>query len=335
MTRTAKAKSQWGVCATTAAKIKPRTKVIRMDETDNTARVIKWALGVVGLIVLMFLIFGSFYIVGAGERGVLLTFGKPTEQPQEPGLHFKIPVVQSVVLINTQTQKYETDASAASSDLQIVATKVAVNYKVNADAVVTLYKEVGAGFETKIIQPATQESVKASTAQFTAEQLITRRDNVKQIIDDTLRERLIKYGIVMETTSITDFDFSAQFNAAIENKVTMEQNSLTEQRRLEMIQFQAQQAIAAANGTAQSVILKANADAEARLVVATAEAKALELQNKQVTEGVLQLRSIEVQKEYAQRWNGQLPQTILGGNAIPLLNMQLSPMQSTNTSLFR
>ena len=300
-----------------------------MEETYMINKLIKWGISTVAIIIIVSLAFGSFYIVEAGERGVLLTLGKPNEVPMESGLHFKIPIVQRVVFVNVQTQKYETDASAASSDLQIVSTKVAVNYRVQPSQVVEIYKNVGIGFEDKIIQPATQESVKASTALFTAEELITKRDLVKQKTDDSLRERLAKYGIDMETTSLTDFDFSKQFNDAIESKVTAEQNALTEKNRLAMIEFQAQQAIASANGTAQSIILKANAEAEAKLVVATAEAKALELQNKQVTEGVLQLRSIEVQKEYAQRWNGQLPTTILGSGTIPLLNIPLSQVQST------
>jgi regulator of protease activity HflC (stomatin/prohibitin superfamily) len=252
----------------------------------------------------------------------LLTFGNPNENAIAEGLHFKVPFAQSVVYMDIQTQKYNADASAASKDLQTVSTKIAVNYHLTEN-VVSLYREIGLDYESKIIQPAVQEVVKASTSQFTAEELITKRKLVKQKIDENLKARLDTRGIIMETTSITNFDFSAQFNAAIEAKVTAEQNALTEKNRLASIEYQAQQQVAQANGTAISTVLNAQAQADAKLAIAKAEAAALELQKNQITSQLLELRSIEVQKSYADKWNGQLPTTVLG-NQIPLLQFPSS-----------
>lgn len=277
-------------------------------------------LGFVGLVFLITL-FGSFYIVNAGERGILLTLGRPEPQARTEGIHFKYPIVQSVVYMDVKTQKYETSASSASKDLQIVQTNLAVNYHLSPDSVVNLYKEIGKDYREKVIQPAVQEVVKASTAKFTAEELITKRETVKQMIDDGLKERLNKRGMLMETTSITNFDFSQQFNAAIESKVTAEQNALTEKNRLVQIEYQAKQKIAEAEGTSQSAILQAEAEAKRKLLNAESEAKALEMQKNVVTTNLIELRRIEVQLKMAERWNGQLPMYNLGGNTLPILNV--------------
>lgn len=295
------------------------------NNKDNLEKNVKnYILGVIFGVIIFVAIFGSVYTVGAGERGIILTWGKPSDLEINSGLHFKIPIAQKVVKIDVQTQKYNTDASASSSDLQIVSTKIAVNYHLTVSDVVSLYKNIGVHYEDKVIQPAVQEIVKACTAKFTAEELITRRELVKECIDFGLKNRLFEKGINLETTSITNFDFSDQFNQAIETKVTAEQNALTEKNRLAQVEFVAMQKVAEANGTAQSIILRAEADARARLVVATAEAEALGLQRQQASDNVLELRRIEVQKSYADNWDGQLPTTVIGGSgAIPLLQLPM------------
>jgi len=120
----------------------------------------------------------------------------------------------------------------------------------------------------------------------------------------------------METTSITNFDFSAQFNQAIEAKVTAEQNALTEKNRLAMIEYQAQQKVAEANGTATATILNAQASAQSILLKATSDAEALRLQKEQVTPELIQLRM-------AEKWNGALPQYMFG-DSMPLLQLPVT-----------
>jgi regulator of protease activity HflC (stomatin/prohibitin superfamily) len=299
-------------------KKKSRRGVFDMDEENYVKTAMKIGFGIFVFIFILIVLFGSFYTVAAGYRGVLLTFGKPDVQPKGEGLHLKVPIMQKVVKIDTRTQKYDASASAASKDLQIVSTTIAVNYHLTPDSVVNLYKEIGIDYSDKVIQPAVQEVVKASTAQFTAEELITKRDMVKEKIDVALKERLVSKGIIMETTSITNFDFSKEFNAAIEQKVTAEQNALTEKNNLAKIEYQAKQKIAEAEGTSQSRILNAQA-----------EAKALELQKAQITPEMLQLRAIEVQGKLADKWDGKLPVYNLGSGAIPLLNMPIQPVAAT------
>lgn len=251
----------------------------------------------IGLLIVIGL-FMSVYIVPAGERGVLLTFGKADDVAMREGLHFKIPLAQRVVKMDVKTQKYEADASAASEDLQIVSTKIAVNYRLTPESTPKLFKTVGVAYQDRVIQPTVQEVVKASTARFTAEELITRRPEVKEMIKELLKERLQERGIVIEDISITNFEFSESFNTAIEAKVEAEQLKLKAERDLQRIEIEAQQ----------------------KITQAEAEAEALRLQKQEITPDLIKLRQIEVQRTAIEKWNGILP-TVTGG-AIPFIDMR-------------
>lgn len=269
-------------------------------------------------VVFIVMIVSSFYIVNAGERAVLLKFGEAEPSPINEGLHFKVPIRDSVVKMDIKTLKYDAKASAASQDLQTVSTEVTVNYHLSPDSVVKMYKSVGLNYQDTLIQPAVQEVVKASTAKYTAEQLITKREEVKSLIDSTLRDRLLQYNIIVDAISITNFDFSASFNAAIEAKVTTEQNALAEKNKVQQIQYQAQQKVAEAEGNKQSAILEAQGKAEAIRI----QAEAIKAQG----------GAEYVQLQAIQRWNGNVPTFVGGSNGIvPFVNIPLGQF-SSNTS---
>lgn len=292
-----------------------------VNDEVNVKKIFFYSL--IGIVVLVFLI-GGWFIVPAGNKGVLLTLGKVNPVAQDNGFHFKMPIFQKVVNMDVQIQKYEAKASAASSDLQTVSTDIAVNYRLSENSVIDLYTNIGVNYGDRIIQPAVQEVVKSATAHYTAEQLITRRAIVKDEIDNALSERLLSKGIIMETTSITNFDFSAQFNAAIEQKVTQEQQALTAKNRLAQVEYEAQQLVATANGQRDAQIAAAEAQAKTKLLNAESEAKALELQKSQITPAMLELRKIEVQMELAKHWNGAYPQYYMtsgNGGVIPVLDI--------------
>ena len=229
------------------------------DIRDIRTRVIKYGVSVFIALIAIIIIFGTLYTIPAGYRGVLLTFGKPSMTSIGEGLHFKIPLVQSIVKMDTKTIKYEADLTAASSDLQDVATKIAINYHLSPDNVPELYRTIGIDYATKVIYPLEQESNKASTAQFTAVELVTKREQVRTKMEEILREKLAPRGIIVESISIVDFAFSPSFAAAIENKVTQEQNALAEQNKLAAIQYQAQQRVAQAKGEADAIKIQAEA----------------------------------------------------------------------------
>lgn len=226
------------------------------NEQDNFNLIIKLVgFSILGIILLI-AFFGSFYIVNAGERAVLVTLGNPSDAVISEGLNFKIPIIQSVKIFDIKTQKDEVETSAASKDLQTVSTKVAVNYHLQEGSAPRIFKEVGTGYVDRILSPAIQESVKASTAQYTAEELITKRELVREAIKDLLISKMEARGITVEDVLITNFDFSPSFNAAIELKVTAEQTALKEYNQLKAVEYQAQQRVAQAKGEADAIAIQ-------------------------------------------------------------------------------
>ena len=250
---------------------------------------------ILGIIIVVF--FGPVYTIDATERGVLLTWGKVSDKSIDPGIHFRIPVMQTVERFNVKTQKYEAEGTAASKDLQTVNTKVAVIYHLRPESVPKIYADLGQFYGESIIQPTVQEVLKASAARFSAEQLITNRSTVASTIQDLLYQRLHPYGIIVESTAITDFKFSESFTQAIEAKVTASQQMLKSETDLKRIQVEAQQ----------------------KVTQARAEADALNLQKQAITPELIELRKVEMQTKAVEKWDGKLP--MYTGGAIPFVDI--------------
>ncbi len=280
-----------------------------MKNNKGQMKTIVW--GIIALLVIMVLMM-TVYIVPAGKRGVLLTFGKPSMDAVEEGLHFKIPFAQTVKKMEVRTTKIEAQAASVSKDLQDVDTTLVLNYQLSPGEVPVLYQKIGRAYEERIISPAIQESLKAVMARFTAEELITKRSEVSTGIKNFLSERLRKYWIVVDDFNIVNLQFSDEFSKAIEEKVTAVQRKLKAERDLERIEIEKLQRIAQAEG----------------------EAEALRLQKEHITPNLIKQKelevrrfALEVQQEAIAKWNGALP-TITGG-AIPFINMDLKDMVRT------
>jgi len=263
------------------------------------ANFIKYAIiGTIALVLVLML--NPFVVIGAGERGVVLNFGAVQKEVLDEGLHFRIPIMQKVVIMNVQVQKGEGQGDAASKDLQQVTTNVAVNYHLDPQKVAYVYQKIGTfdAVGDRIILPAVSESVKAATAQYTAEELISKRQEVREKIRQHLLTRLAVYGVIVDDFSIVNFSFSESFNQAIEGKTTADQLKLKAERDLERIKVEAEQKIASAK----------------------AEAESLRLQKQEITPDLLRLREIENQRLALEKWNGQLPQVT--GGSVPLINIR-------------
>jgi len=254
---------------------------------------------IVGFVVLV-LLFSSFGTVTAGNIGVKTRFSAVVST-MEPGLYFKLPFLEGVKEVNVQTQKEQITAQSASSDLQTVTAVIALNYNVDATKVGQLYSDIGLNYRERVIDPAIQEAVKAATAKFTAEQLITKRQEVRDEIKNHLRERLAPDFITVSDFSIVNFDFSPSFNKAIEEKVTAEQNALAAKNKLEQVKFEAEQRVATANAEAEAIRVQSNAANNEKYV---------------------NLKALEVQKAAIDKWDGKLPQQFVPGSAIPFLDLK-------------
>lgn len=284
-----------------------RFEEIRRDGTvkkGNTGKIISVSAAAVAAVVLMA---SSFTIVPAGNTGVILTLGKVSNTSYSEGFHLRIPFVQQVESMSNKIQVYETPTSAVSKDLQTVSSIIAVNYRLVSDQSAEMYQNVGTDYQTVLITPVVQECMKSATAKYTAEQLITERAAVGEEVKSALDAKLNSYGIYIEKFNIVNFDFSAEFNTAIEAKQVAEQNLLkteTEQK----------QAITIAEAQAKQKVIAAEANANAILAEAEAQAEANRLLEESLSEKVIAYEQIS-------KWDGVMPKVVSGDSNGMLINI--------------
>lgn len=260
----------------------------------------------------------SFTIVPAGHTGVILTLGKVSNTSYTEGFHLKVPFVQAVENMSNKIQVYETPASAVSKDLQTVSSNIAVNYRLVSDKAADMYQNVGTDYQTVLISPVVQECMKSATAKYTAEQLITERTAVGDEIKAALDTKLNTYGIYIEKFNIVNFDFSAEFNTAIEAKQVAEQNLLKTQTEQE-------QAITISEAQAKQKVIAAEANANAILKEAEAQAEANRLLEASLSDKVIAYEQIT-------KWNGEMPKVVSGDSNGMLININPEDLGSSTAS---
>lgn len=268
------------------------------------------AIGIILLIIIGVVAYASVKIVDAGHRGVLLHWNAVdlSQPPLDEGLHFVVPFQDEVVDVEVRTLKYEKNTRSASKDLQTVETTVTVNYHPDREAVHRLYKNLGLDYENRVIQPAIEETVKQVTANYNAEELITKRPLVKQDIESSIRDRLNQFEVVTEVISITDFEFSPLFSQAIESKVEAEQKALKAENDLRRIEVEAKQREANAIGVANANIAEARGEAEAIAII-----------NQALAENPNYLEWLKTQA-----WDGKLP-LVVGEGGTPFIQIPVTP----------
>ena len=264
---------------------------------------------IIGVFIISVIAISSVRIVDAGNRGVLVQFGNvDTDVSLDEGLHFVVPFRDNVVQMEVRTQKIVEDTTSASKDLQDVSTQVALNYHLNPDRAQVVYQRLGFDYANRIIVPAIQESVKQVTARFNAEELITKRETVKNQIEEQITDRLASYNIIADAISITDFQFSQLFKLAIEAKVAAQQRALQAQNELRRIQIEAQQNEAQAIGEQKANIARAEGIKQSNVLQAEGEAQAITIIDQQLRNNPTYLEWLK-----STRWDGKLPLVTGGG----------------------
>lgn len=256
-----------------------------MDNKVTVIPNIKWKkiiIPVVIVLVVAVLGFNSFTIVKAGHTGVVTTFGKVNEGVMQEGIHFKIPFVQDVVMIDNRIQKLEVNTEAFSKDLQSVKTVLAINYRVDTSKSYSIYKNIGADYENVLVVPAVNEVLKAITATYTAEESVTNRQLISDGLVKGLNDKLNDIGLYVTDVNIIDFDFSEAFITAIEEKQV------------------AQQQLLKAETEKKTAITNAEAEAEAKKIRAKGEAESNKTIAASLSQEVLEYKKIE-------KWDGVLP----------------------------
>ncbi len=238
--------------------------------------------------------------VNAGNLGVITKWGEIQPEALPEGIYFRTPIKTQIINISARVHKILASSTASSKDLQVVSTQIALNYRLDAAQIVEIFRNIGTRVvvEGTIIDPALQESVKKATAQYTAEQLITKRQEVKEAIARNITATLEKSNIVVTELSITDFQFAPEYQAAVESKQVAEQRALTARNDLARIKVEAEQAEAKAEGEALAMLARAEA-----------EAKAQELLKRTITPEIVYLRAVE-------KWDGTQPMIVGEGGAI-------------------
>ena len=256
-------------------------------------------------ILFAFILFRPFAIINAGERGVVMQFGKVQDRILDEGLHPIVPVITSIKTLNVRVKQNSFQTDAASRDLQKVSTEIAINWHIDPTKVNRIFQQVGD--EQQIIQgimtPAVSEVLKAATAKKTAEEIITKRTELKQEIDEQMTTRMAAYGVIIDDVSLVDFDFSPEFSKAIEAKQIAEQEAKQ----------------------ASFIAKKATQEAQAEINRAKGHAEAQRLQRQTLTPELLQKQAIE-------KWDGRFPTVMGGNNTLPLININPSSVSKQKRS---
>ena len=285
-------------------------------------------LGIVALLVVI-LASDSFATVPVGSTGILLTFGKVEDgKALSEGLHIKLPLVQRIVSMDNRVKKLELNTEAFSKDIQTVSATLAVNYRLQAEKSFAIYKTHGTQYEQNIIVPATHEVLKSVCAQYTAEELISKRAESSDMMRDELDAKLSGMGITVTDFNIIDFDFSNEFinaveakqvaeqvkkKAATENETAIAQAEREKQVSIKQSEAEAERVRIEAEAQAQSTLIAAQAQADAVKLAADAEAYRLENEGKYVTASL-------IDKILAENWDGKLP-NVVGGDVKGILNV--------------
>lgn len=269
-------------------------KIKNMEKETKIGLIISGIVAVIIFAIVM--LFCSITIVGAGERGVLLNWGAFNGQIFEPGFHFKNPISQSVVLTSVRTEKIEVEKSEAySHDLQVVDIHSVINFNIDPKSVGTVYQQYGLDYETKVLSPNLEASVKQTIAKYTAEELLAKRAEVQNEIEQAIKQSVPPQFVVTKYALVNE-SFSSAFEAAIEAKQVALQDA----------------------EKAKNELTKAQIDADARIAQAKGEAEAIKIQAEAITQ---QGGADYVKLKTVEKWNGILPTQMIPNATLPFIDL--------------
>ncbi len=268
-----------------------------MEEEVNVSTIAMVGGGIVVGLLALIIVLGSWFTVDPGQVAIKTRLGRLVGAYGE-GLHLKVPMIESVDKFSIQIERADIKTEAFSKDLQTMTADIAVNHRVQQETIASVYRNLGPGYVNTIINPTVQEILKSITAKYSAEAIISNRMEVVAELNKEVKARLAEKQIVVTDISIVDLSFQANFMKAVEDKQVAEQQSLQ----------------------AAKLVEKAKRDADQAIAKARAEAESLRMQREQVTPQLIELRKVEAQLKAIEKWNGKLPETIMGG-AVPFINV--------------
>lgn len=264
------------------------------EQSRNTfKRVAKLVAAGVAAIFVVALIISSIYVVSPGHRGVLVTLGKVAPRSYVNGMGFKWPFISRMVEVDVRTKKFEAPGATYTKDMQTADMKFAFTYELNSTNVNVLYETIGMDYETKIVTPILESALRDVIGKWPAQELVSNRDAAADAVNAFLREKMNPEFIKNMSFMFINIDYSDNFEKAIEDKVIAEQKAQEAVNNTKRIQEEAQQTVIAAKAEAEAMEIKSQALAK----------------NKGL-----------VEYEAVLRWNGELPQYMMG-NTVPFINL--------------
>jgi regulator of protease activity HflC (stomatin/prohibitin superfamily) len=278
--------------------IKLNDQNTNLKSTPKTSKDTLLASKIFLTLALAVIFFNFFVIINPGQRGVLIKFGEVQDRVLSEGIHVIIPLVNTVEKLSVRVQKQAQSAEASSKDLQDVFTDVALNWHIIPEKTNLVFQQVGNenSIINRIIDPAVEEVLKAVMAEYTAEEIITKRRQVKAEVDSFLTDRLNPYYLAVDDISLVHVHFSERFGEAVETKQIAEQ----EAKR------------------AGFMAIKAAKEAEAKVNLAKGEAEA---------QGLIQatLNNELLKKQTIEKWDGKLP-LVMDSNTSKVLELELDDL---------
>jgi regulator of protease activity HflC (stomatin/prohibitin superfamily) len=263
--------------------------------------------GVVGIIALTVL-GGSFYTIDAGERGVILRNGKVVGTA-EPGLSFKLPIVDSVreITVQTQARVYE-KVMVYSRDQQSAELYISVNYRLPADQVATIYTEYGGkdGVLTRMLDRQVPEEVKNVFGRFNAVTAIQERERLSKEVQEAIQKATTNPVLIVESVQIENIDFSKAYEDSIEQRMLAEVEVQKVQQNAQREKVQA-----------EILVIQAKAEADAKKLQGDAEAHAINARGRALRDNPNLVELVQ-----AEKWNGVLPTTMVPGSAVPFISVK-------------
>jgi regulator of protease activity HflC (stomatin/prohibitin superfamily) len=260
----------------------------------------------IGVAILLFIIFiilwGTFVIVPAGHRGVVLWWGSVEKRIMGEGLNFKVPIAERVIKVDVRVQPHPfKEIDAASKEYQMVKLTGMMNFHIDPSFVNDLYQKVGLDFANKVIDPAFNDFVKEVVPIYPITEILPKREDIRKRAMTKLGDNLARYHIIVDDIYFANIRFSPEYERAVEAKQVAQQQVETQRQVLAQREIEAQQKVATAKGEAESI-----------LVVAQGQAKANDALSRSISPILVQYKSIE-------KWNGILPQ--VSGGAVPFIDL--------------
>ena len=259
---------------------------------------------------------GSWYTIDQGERGVLLRFGR-LSSVEEPGLHFKLPFIDSIHKMTVRTVKFTLPTAVYSKDIQGAEVVISLNYRLDADKVGEMYAAAGTNYADKIVVPRLLAVSKDVFGKYNAVSIVQAREDLGRQILEEMSAKMAGTGVIVESVQIENIDFSDSYEKSVEERMKAEVEVQRVKQNLERERINAEMARAKAQGEADAKLARASADAKALELVGRAEAEAIRAKSEAMKANPDYVRMLQ-----AEKWDGRLPQSIVPSSSVPILKLQ-------------